>query len=208
LISHPLGASIGRAEIEFAIFIDPARADQLIARHVPLLDLHEAQVAQAAIDLVSTRKNDGCLVSRFADGLENVERPACIDLKVIHRIGEAGRNSRLRREVKHRASICQCRIDSRPIADIGDSHLQPVAMTLLQPGQVLLHAATAEIIEHADRLAVTEQGIGEIGADKARTTGDHDGFAVRTQQRCFLHETRPRSSSCRFISAPRSTAWA
>src|SRR5437868_6785220 len=78
-------------------------------------------------------------------------------------------------------------------------------MLARQPFEVLFDAGPAEIVDHQHRLAIRQQVVGEVRSYEAAAADDGDRrlAAVACAR---IHVTSPRSSSSRFMSAPRSTA--
>src|SRR6201999_3002399 len=91
---------------------------------------------------------------------------------------EAGSDRHLRREMEHLFRRSNRRAQCLAIADIGNLHLEPIAMRLSQPLDVQFAAGTRQIIEEQNVAAGRQEAIGEVGADEAGASGNQDVAAT------------------------------
>ncbi len=106
--------------------------------------------------------------SRLAHRFQQVDRAPGIDLEIVERLVQTGRDRRLRGEMENRARIRQHRLQSRQVPDIDKRRVNPRAVPLLQPGKVLVDAGAAQIIDQDDIPALPEKAFSEIAADENR----------------------------------------
>lgn len=90
--------------------------------------------------------------------------------------------------MKDRLGVAQGVRQRQFVAQVDRRRVQSVAMLLGEPGEVSLHAGTAEVVDHQHFAPVAEIAVGKIATDEAAAAGDDD--RARRPQRRGRGETR------------------
>jgi hypothetical protein len=100
-------------------------------------------------------------------GLEQVQRAARVDVEILARPREARRHRRLRGEVEDRGGVGHASASPPPAAG-RRARNAPVPVPLHEPGEVVLHARAAQVVDDEHLLAARKKRVGEVRADEAR----------------------------------------
>ena len=177
LIGGALGAAIGGVERKGAGLIEPLAqggGDGLVAAVVDL----ERDVLEVPVDLVRGGENEPVAARRAADGLEEVEGAAGVDVEIGAGVGDARRDRDLGGEVENGARAAKAGFDRVWIADVAETDLETVAVARAEPGEVSFHAGAGDVVEDAHAAPLGKKMVGEVATDEARAAGDENRAVV------------------------------
>ena len=208
LIGRAFRAAVGAVELQRAALGDAA-ARQLTARHIAASGCRQVDVVDRAVYLVRRGEDQPRIGAVSAQRLQQIERAAGIDGKVLFRIFEARRHRDLSGEMKHGAGLGKRRAQPRAVAQIGHFDLQAGAVLRQQPPQIRFRSGPRETVQDAHPAPLAQQPVGQISADKTRAAGDQRRLARSPSTRLCSrqsHSVKPRDASAARASPTRSTA--
>jgi hypothetical protein len=190
------------------VLADAVRPQGRIARQVPRAIIDQCHIREVAVHLVRACEHDRHEVATAAQRVEQQQRAMHVDLEILARVAEAGRDRHLRGQVEHGGGARDCLLGRWLIADVRRDGADPARVPPLQPGKVLLHPGPCQRIIDQEVVTFGREPVGKVAADETGTAGHEDRPGSRNGRSGtgIVHATSPRASSSRRAWDTRSTA--